>query len=263
MRVGLPGRADGAAQPHANADAVVAGVAGYRHRRRCHRFAGDVRRRAPYSFTQNLGNVGNQLTVYPNSGENITELTERDIRSIRREASPTATVSPVKTRVEPVSYNREDAVRETIYGVENPAELREAKEGRVSPFRSGAPSGRTSRRSTTCIPGARSPSTGPVPIRAVLEEGDPFSSTNPDNRITCRESFSQLATRRSSLSRPGHGPTRGNGDPRRAQRGDQRDFVQELGSLVDTIEEQFQIINAVLAGIAASRCSSRASPSST
>ncbi|KAA9409328.1 ABC transporter permease [Haloarcula hispanica] len=207
-----------------------------------------------YSFTQNLGNVGNQLTVYPNSGENITELTERDIRTIRREASPTATVSPVKTRIEPVSYNREDAVREQIYGVEDPAALYEAKEGRVSPFRSGALVGSDVAEEHDLHPGSQITVNGTsVRIRAVLEEGDPFSSTNPDNQIIMpATSFSQrgysevyvIESTGTQANETAMGIRNSLNDR------EERVFVQELGSLVDTIEEQFQIINTVLAGIA-------------
>ncbi|GGM29158.1 ABC transporter substrate-binding protein [Haloarcula argentinensis] len=207
-----------------------------------------------YSFTQNLGNVGNQLTVYPNSGENVTELTERDIRTIRREASPTATVSPVKTRAEPVSYNREDAVRKTIYGIENPGELYEAKEGRVSPFRSGALVGSSVAEAHDLHPGSQITINGTsVRIRAVLEEGDAFSSTNPDNRVIVpATSFSQSGYSEvyvtESTGTQANETAIGIRDALNER--EDRVFVRELGSLVDSIEEQFQIINTVLAGIA-------------
>ena len=207
-----------------------------------------------YSFTQNLGDVGNQLTVYPNSGANVTELTERDIRSIRREASSTATVSPVKTRVETVSYNREDTVRETIYGVENPEELYEAKEGRISPFRTGALVGADVAEEHDLHPGSQITVNGTnVRIQAVLEEGDPFSSANPDNRVIMpANSFSQRGY--SEVYVIEATGTRANqtamGIRSSLNEREDRVFVQELGSIVDTIEQQFQIINTVLAGIA-------------
>jgi putative ABC transport system permease protein len=207
-----------------------------------------------YSFTQNLGNVGNQLTVYPNSGENVTELTERDIRTIRREASPTATVSPVKTRVGTVSYNREDAASETIYGVENPAALYEAQEGRVSPFRTGALIGSDVAEEHDLHPGSQITVNGTsVRIRAVLEEGDAFSSANPDNRIIMpvgsfsERSYSEVYITESTGTRANE-TAMGIRDSLNDR--EQRVSVQELGSLVDTIEQQFQIINTVLAGIA-------------
>jgi putative ABC transport system permease protein len=207
-----------------------------------------------YSFTQNLGDVGNQLTVYPNSGENITELTERDVRAIRREASATATVAPVKTRVEPVSYNREDAVRETIYGVEDAGELYEAQEGRVSPFRTGALVGSDVAEEHDLHPGSQIRVNGTnVRVRAVLEEGDAFSSTNPDSRVILpANSFSQRGY--SEVYVIESTGTRANetamGIRQSLNEREQRVFVQELGSIVDTIEQQFQIINTVLAGIA-------------
>ena len=207
-----------------------------------------------YSFTQNLGDVGNQLTVYPNSGENITELTERDVRAIRREASATATVAPVKTRVEPVSYNREDAVRETIYGVEDAGELYVAQEGRVSPFRTGALVGSDVAEEHDLHPGSQIRVNGTnVRVRAVLEEGDAFSSTNPDSRVILpANSFSQRGY--SEVYVIESTGTRANetamGIRQSLNEREQRVFVQELGSIVDTIEQQFQIINTVLAGIA-------------
>jgi putative ABC transport system permease protein len=207
-----------------------------------------------YSFTQNLGDVGNQLTVSPNSGENITELTERDVRAIRREASPTATVSPVKTRVEPVSYNREDAVRERIYGIENPEALYEAEEGRVSPFRSGALVGSAVAEEHDLHPGSQITVNGTtVRIQAVLAEGDPFSSTNPDNRIIVpASSFSQRGYSEVYVIESTGTEANQTAMGIRSSLNEREDrvFVQELGSIVDTIEQQFQIINTVLAGIA-------------
>jgi putative ABC transport system permease protein len=207
-----------------------------------------------YSFTQNLGDVGNQLTVSPNSGENITELTERDVRAIRREASPTATVSPVKTRVEPVSYNREDAVRERIYGIENPEALYEAEEGRVSPFRSGALIGSAVAEEHDLHPGSQITVNGTtVRIQAVLAEGDSFSSTNPDNRIIVpASSFSQRGYSEVYVIESTGTEANQTAMGIRSSLNEREDrvFVQELGSIVDTIEQQFQIINTVLAGIA-------------
>jgi putative ABC transport system permease protein len=207
-----------------------------------------------YSFTQNLGDVGNQLTVYPNSGENVTELTERDIRAIRREASATATISPVMTRVEPVSYNRGDPVRETIYGVENPGELYEAQEGRVSPFRTGALVGASVADEHDLHPGSQITVNGTnVRVQAVLEEGDPFSSTNPDNRVIMstnsfnQRGYSEVYVMESTGTAANETAM---GIRESLNEREERVIVQELGSIVDTIEQQFQIINTVLAGIA-------------
>lgn len=208
-----------------------------------------------YSFTQNLGEIGNELTVSPNHAENVTELTDRDLRDIRREASPMATVSPVKREFEPVSYDREEPGREIVYGVENPAELYEAKEGRIDdPFRTGALVGTDVAEEHDLNPGSTIEVNGStVRVRAVLEEGDPFSSLNPDNRVILPASsfqdrgYSQVYVIESSGTQANATAMaiRGSLNER-----EQRVNVRELGSIVDTIEQQFQIINTVLVGIA-------------
>ncbi|WP_424003810.1 ABC transporter permease [Haloarcula salina] len=208
-----------------------------------------------YSFTQNLGDIGNQITVSPNAGENVTELTERDVRDIRRVSSPTATVAPVKQRVEPVSFDRRTTGRQLVYGVENPAELYEASEGRVTePFRTGALVGAHLAEQHDLHPGSTiTVNDSTVRVRAVLAEGDAFSSLNPDNRILLPASsfqergYSQVYVIESSGSRANETAMAIRNSLNDRQ---ERVNVMELGSIVDTIEQQFQIINTVLVGIA-------------
>ena len=208
-----------------------------------------------YSFTQNLGDIGNQITVSPNAAENVTELTERDVRDIRRVASPTATVAPVKQRVEPVSFDRRTTGRQLVYGVENPAELYEAREGRITePFRTGALVGANIAEEHDLHPGSTiTVNESTVRVRAVLAEGDAFSSLNPDNRILLPASsfqergYSQVYVIESSGSRANETAMAIRNSLNDRQ---ERVNVMELGSIVDTIEQQFQIINTVLVGIA-------------
>ncbi|GGN87055.1 MULTISPECIES: ABC transporter permease [Haloarcula] len=208
-----------------------------------------------YSFTQNLGDLGNQVTVSPNRDAGVTSLSERDIREIQRVAGPGVTVSPVKQGIEPVAYDRKQNTSEFIYGLERPSEVYNASEGRVpEPFRSGALVGTTIAEEHDLHPGSTIAVNGTtVRVRAVLESGDAFSRLNPDSRLILPPSYFHergyaqvyVTARTGTQANETASAIRGALNDR-----EQRVTVNELGSLVDTIEQQFQIINTVLVGIA-------------
>ncbi|MBX0293775.1 ABC transporter permease [Halomicroarcula sp. F27] len=208
-----------------------------------------------YSFTQNLGGVGNQLTVSPNQEAGFDSLSERDIRDIRRAAGPDATVSPVKQGVQPVAFDRDRNTTQLVYGLRNPAEVYNATEGRVpQPFRSGALVGSALAEQHDLHPGSTIAVNGSaVRVRAVLESGDAFSPLNPANRLVLPASsfdergYSQVYITAQSGSQANETAMA----IRESLNGRQeRVTVTEFGSIVDLIEQQFQIINTVLVGIA-------------
>ncbi|WP_241692888.1 ABC transporter permease [Haloarcula limicola] len=208
-----------------------------------------------YSFTQNLGGVGNQLTVSPNQEAGFDSLSERDVRDIRRAAGPDATVSPVKQGVQPVAFDRNQNTTQLVYGLQNPAEVYNATEGRVpEPFRSGALVGSALAEQHDLHPGSTIAVNGSaVRVRAVLESGDAFSPLNPANRLVLPASsfdqrgYSQVYITAQSGSQANETAMA----IRESLNGRQeRVTVTEFGDIVDLIEQQFQIINTVLVGIA-------------
>jgi putative ABC transport system permease protein len=89
-----------------------------------------------------LGDIGNQVVVSPNPEAGIEELTERDVRAIRR-ASGDAAVVPVRQDRARVTYAGTTTVT-TAYGIENPDDAFAASSGRIpDPMRGGALVGAT------------------------------------------------------------------------------------------------------------------------
>ena len=208
-----------------------------------------------YSISQNLGEIGNQVTVSPNSDAGVNNLTERDVREIRRVAGPGVTVSPVKQRFEPVAFQRGENTTQFVYGLQRPAEVYNASDGRIpEPFQSGALVGQGLAEEYDLQPGNTITVNGSsVRIRAVLESGESFSQLNPDNRIIMpANSFEQRSYSQVYLT--AESGTEANETAMAVREAlnerEERVNVQELGSLVDQINQTFQVINTVLVGIA-------------
>ncbi|EMA26826.1 ABC transporter permease [Haloarcula argentinensis] len=206
-----------------------------------------------YSFSQNLSNVGSDITVVPNSEENVTDLTERDVQTIRREVSADATVTAVKNRMEPVSYGRGEPGQKRIWGIQNPKRLYEADEGQITPFRNGALVGSNVAEEHNLHPGSKIIINGStVRVQAVLNE-EGYSPTNPNNRIIIPiESFGQREYSGVIVSESTG--TQANETAMKIRdslnQRKKRVSVEEMSSVVEQYEEQFQIINIVLTGIA-------------
>jgi putative ABC transport system permease protein len=89
-----------------------------------------------------LGDIGNQVVVSPNAEAGVEQLTDRDVRAIRR-ASGDAAVVPVRQDRARVTYAG-TTVRTTAYGIENPGDTFAAESGRIpDPMRGGALVGAT------------------------------------------------------------------------------------------------------------------------
>jgi putative ABC transport system permease protein len=89
-----------------------------------------------------LGDIGNQVVVSPNAEAGVEQLTDRDVRAIRR-ASGDAAVVPVRQDRARVTYAGTTAVT-TAYGIENPGDTFAAESGRIpDPMRGGALVGAT------------------------------------------------------------------------------------------------------------------------
>ena len=208
-----------------------------------------------YSVSQNLGGIGNQVTVSPNAEAGVYNLTERDVREIRRVAGPGTTVSPVKQRFEPVAFRRGENTTQWIYGLQQPAEVYNASDGRIpQPFQSGALIGESIAEEYDLQPGNTITVNGTsVRIRAVLESSGSFSQLNPDNRVILpagsfeERTYSQVYVTADSGAEANETAM----EIRQALNDrEERVNVQELGDLVDQVNQTFQVLNTILTGIA-------------
>ena len=209
-----------------------------------------------YSISENLGGLGNQVTVSPNGEAGFQNLTERDVREIRRVAGPDVTVSPVKQRIEPIAFERGENTTQVVYGIQRPTRVYNASDGRIpEPFQSGALIGQSIADEFDLQPGNTITINGTsVRIRAVLEPAGSFSQLNPDNRVIVPAgSFDERNYAQVYVTAESGTAANESAVAIREALNDreQRVTVQELGSIVDQVNQTFQVINTVLVGIAA------------
>jgi len=209
-----------------------------------------------YSISENLGGLGNQVTVSPNAEAGVGNLTERDVQEIRRVVGTDVSVSPEKRTVEPVSYDRGPNQTEIVYGIEDPASVYNASEGRIpEPFQSGVLVGETVAENEGLQPGNTITVNGSsMRVRAVLESTGSFSQLNPENRIYLPvSSFDRRGYQQVYVTAESGTEANESAMAIRDALNDRekRVTVQELGSIVDQVNETFQVINTVLVGIAA------------
>ena len=208
-----------------------------------------------YSISQNLGDIGNQVTVSPNREAGVNNLTERDIREIRRVAGPGVTVSPVKRTVEPVAYERGQNSTTLVYGLQRPGDVYNASAGRIpEPFQSGALVGTSLAEEHDLQPGNTITVNGTsVRVRAVLASTGSFSVLDPSNRLILpANSFDErnygevyITAESGEQANETAMAVRGALNDR-----EERVTVNELGSIVDQVNQTFQVVNTVLVGIA-------------
>lgn len=208
-----------------------------------------------YSISQNLGDIGNQLTVSPSYENGHTELTRREVRDIERIVASNVTVSPIVSAQRTVSYTRGETTTTSIYALERPEEIYSATSGQIPvPFRSGALIGTTVAEDHGLQPGNTiSVSGDTVRVRAVLASPNGTSQLNPDSRIflPIRSFDSQTYTQVHLTAQSG---TQANATAMAIRSElnsrERRVEVSELGAIVDRINDTFQTINTILIGIA-------------
>lgn len=208
-----------------------------------------------YSISQNLGDIGNQVTVSPNPESGTTNLTERDVREIRRVAGPDVTVSPVKRSFEPVAFERNQNTSQVVYGLRRPGDVYNASQGRIpDPFQSGALVGESLAEEHGLQPGNTIVVNGTsVRVRAVLESTGSFSQLNPEDRVVLpSDSFDQRAYAQVYVTAESGTEANETAMAIRSSLNEreERVTVRELGSIVDQVDETFQVVNTVLVGIA-------------
>ena len=133
--------------------------------------------------SQQLGDIGDEVSVSPNLEAGVERLTERDVADIERVADD-GVVVPIKQDQKLVSRAREQSFV-TVYGVENPGAIYAASEGRVPDrLRQGALVGSAVAErfdietGNTIDVGNRS-----YRVQAVLEEETGISLVSPNNAV--------------------------------------------------------------------------------
>jgi putative ABC transport system permease protein len=208
-----------------------------------------------YSFSQNLGDIGNQVTVSPNRDAGVDNLTQRDIRGIRRAAGPDVTVAAVKRNAETVSYGRGENATELVEGLERPGAVYNTSEGRIpEPFQSGALVGSDIAEEHDLQPGSTITINGTsVRVRAVLASTDSFSVLDPGESVVVPASSVEQEGYQSVFIETESG-TQANETATAIREElnsrEERVRVNDLSSAVDRVNQQFQVINTVLVGIA-------------
>jgi putative ABC transport system permease protein len=201
---------------------------------------------------EQLGDIGNEVVVSPAFSEGVQELTERDVRNIRRAAGD-ATVVPIKQSQGVVSYGDERTVA-TLYGMEQPGELYVAAEGRVPErLRQGAVVGAALAERLDLQQGNSITVDGDTfRVIAVLERVDSISLVNPNNavilppRAVGDEGYSQVVVTTDTGQEASAAAERIRED---LNERDQRVSVFELSSITEGIGTFFGILNAFLVGI--------------
>lgn len=205
-----------------------------------------------HSVTNSLGDIGNQVIVSPSAENGVTELTDRDVRQIRR-ASSTATVTPLKQRSEVVEFGRGDRSLYTVVGVANPGEIYAVSEGKIpDPLRSGALVGQTVAEERDIGPGSTIVVNGSTErVRAVIESKSGNVLIDPSNSIVVPASrygsgYDQVIVAESSGSAANETAMeiRNSLNERK-----ERVSVRELSEFVNQIDGVFSALNAFLLGV--------------
>ncbi|RDZ65276.1 ABC transporter substrate-binding protein [Haloferax sp. Atlit-12N] len=202
--------------------------------------------------TQQLGDIGNEISVSPNFQEGIEELTERDVDEIRRAVTDGAVV-PVRSESKLVSRGDRQTVS-TVYGMENPGALYEAEEGRIPDrLRQGALVGSGTAGLLDVEPGNTISVDGRTyRVAAVLAEQGGISLVSPNNAVIVPvedvngTGYSQVVVSADS----GQAANESAVAIREAlNEREERVSVFELQSITAGINEFFGILNAFLIGI--------------
>jgi putative ABC transport system permease protein len=205
--------------------------------------------------TQNLGEIGNEITVSPNAQEGFEELTSRDVTAIERAAAQVGDAAVVPVRQEQATVARGDArTIVTAYGMERPGALYEASSGRVPDrFRQGVLVGSGLADRLEVVAGNSITVDGETyRIQAVLAEQEGITLVNPNSAVVLPPGAFEgpgydqvvIATESSTAANATAREIRESLNER-----EQRVTIFELGSITEGINTFFGILNAFLIGI--------------
>ncbi|GGL30362.1 ABC transporter substrate-binding protein [Halarchaeum grantii] len=205
-----------------------------------------------YSVTQNLGDVGNDVTVSPAADTGERYLSDRDVRDIER-AVTTETVVPVKQDRGVVTYGRQRTAV-ALYGIERPGRLFEARDGRIpSPLRSGVLVGSTLADSLDVHAGNSLSVDGKTyRVKAVLESQGGITALNPGGGLVVPPSavdhagYDQVVVRAESAA-----TANASAQNIRERLNDRQERVSvfEYASLTSQISNVFGVVNTFLIGV--------------
>ncbi|KTG18807.1 ABC transporter permease [Haloferax profundi] len=201
---------------------------------------------------QQLGEIGNEISISPNLQEGVEELTDRDVDEIER-AVTDGEVVPLRSESALVSRGQQQTVA-TIYGMENPGALYEAQEGRVPDrLRQGALVGSGTAEILDVEPGNTISVDGRTyRIAAVLAEEQGISLVSPNNAVVVPledvngTGYSQVVVSSDSGQAANESAV---AIRESLNERDERVNVFELQAITQGIDQFFGIINTFLIGI--------------
>ncbi|MFB6108897.1 MAG: ABC transporter permease [Haloplanus sp.] len=202
--------------------------------------------------SQQLGTIGNELSVSPNFEEGVQNLTDRDVDDIERVVQD-GEVVPIKREQVTVTFGRERAVV-TAYGMENPGALYTARDGRLPDrFRQGIILGANVADRLDAEPGNSVSVDGKTyRVRAVLEEERGISLVNPNQAVIVPPDDFEEDTYQQVIVSANSG-TEANRTAMAIRASlnqrEERVTVFELSSITENINSFFAILNAFLVGI--------------
>lgn len=206
------------------------------------------------SATQSFGGIGNQVVVSPNADAGVEEFDRRDVLAIRRAARDRGTVVPLQTGGAVVRTGDSSSFAQ-LYGTDDPDALFDARDGRIpSQFRQEALVGPEIADALGIGVGSAIEIEGNrYRVVAVLKEAQDISPVTPDSAVVlppdefASDTPSQVVVQANSRS---DARTVATEIRRTVNARSDRVTVFELSSIVDRIQEFFNLLNAFLIGLA-------------
>lgn len=205
---------------------------------------------------QQLGDIGNEIGVFPNAEAGVENLTDRDVAQIRRVVT-TGEVVPVRSGAGLVERGRERSVV-SLYGIAKPGALYDASDGRIpEPFRSGAVVGADVAERFEVVPGNTLTIEGEsYRVVAILERDSGISLLNPNNAVVLppdqvgdeddRDAYAQVLVTADTGREANESAI---AIREELNRREQRVEIFELASVNQNVDEFFGLLNAFLIGI--------------
>jgi len=209
-----------------------------------------------YQITENLGDIGNQVTVQPAEDNSAVfrTISEREVREVRRIAGSSASVVPIQQMSLPISFDRGPPSGRFVLGVESPGTVYEARAGTIPEnFRSGVLVGATIAEENDLNPGSSILVNGSTTrVRAVLAPGDSVGFLQSESAIVVpsttfdRRGYSEVVieTENSQTANETAMALREELNQRR-----DRFSVSDNSQIADQIGQTFQALNLFLIGI--------------
>ncbi|SFR45171.1 ABC transporter permease [Halogeometricum limi] len=202
--------------------------------------------------SEQLGDIGNEISITPNPEAGFDRLTDRDVADIRR-VTDEGVVVPVRQRSGTLTRGKDRRIT-TVYGIENPGALYEATDGRVPDrLRQGALVGATLAEQLDIEPGNRiTLDNQSFRVVGVLEEENGISLLSPNSAVVVpMESFDERGYSQVVVKSPTGTAANETAMAVREELNDREEKVSvfELGSITEGINQFFGILNAFLVGI--------------